>query len=150
MARTKAVTYVSQNIVQLSILKINSLLSATSILSCSPMAYNTTETLDKLACTDYVDFGKSQDRFGRFFWSKKNSNCLDIELKVFKRQDKNAEFRPRQNFTMGEADFNQFIRQRNQLVAAACSRKLSQRTKLIASFSIYTNQRREGATEACA
>ena len=91
MARTKAVTYISQIMVQLSFLKINSLLSATSVLSRSPMAYNTTETLNKLACTDYVDFGKSQDRFGRFSWSKKNSNCLDIELKVFQREDKNAE-----------------------------------------------------------
>ena len=56
------------------------------------MAYNSTETLDKLACTDYVDFGKSQDRFGRFSWSKNDSNYLDIKLKVFKREDKNAEF----------------------------------------------------------
>ena len=83
------------------------------------MAYNTTETLDKLACTDYVDFGKSQDRFGRFSWSKNDSNYLDIKLKVFKREDKDAEFRLRQNLSMGEADFNQFNRQRNQLVVAA-------------------------------
>ena len=89
--------------------------SATSILSCSPMAYNTTQTLEKLACTDCLDFGKCQDRFGRFSWSKKDSNYLDINLKVFKREDKNAEFRLRQNLSMGEADFNQFIRQRNQL-----------------------------------
>ena len=82
------------------------------------MAYNTTKTLDKLDCTDYVDFGKSQDRFGRFSWSKNDSNYLDIELKVFKREDKKAEFRLRQNLLMGEADFNHFIRQRNQLVAA--------------------------------
>ena len=117
--RTKAVTFVFQIIVQLSFSKINSLLSATSILSRSPMAYNTTETLDKLACTDYVDFGKSQDRFGRFSWSKNDSNYLDIKLKVFKREDKNAEFRLRQNLSMGEADFKQFLRQRNQLVVAA-------------------------------
>ena len=83
------------------------------------MAYNTTASLDKLTCTDYVDFGKSQDRFGRFSWSKNDSNHLDIKLKVFKREDKNAEFRLRQNLSMGEADFNQFIRQRNQLVVAA-------------------------------
>ena len=83
------------------------------------MTYNTTETLEKLAFTDYVDFGKSQDRFGRFSWSKNDSNYLDIKLKVFKREDKNAEFRLRQNLSMGEADFNQFIRQRNQLVVAA-------------------------------
>ena len=38
--------------------KNKSLLSAISVLSCSPMAYNTTVSLDKLTCTDYVDFGK--------------------------------------------------------------------------------------------
>ena len=73
------------------------------------MAYNTTATLDKLACTDYVDFGKSQDRFGRFFWTKKDSNYLDIKLKVFKREKKDAEFPLRQNRSMGEADFNQLF-----------------------------------------
>ena len=83
------------------------------------MAYNTTESLDKLTCTDYVDFGKSQHRFGRFSWSKNYSNYMDIKLKVFKREDKNAEFRLRQNLSMGEADFNQFFRQRNQLGVAA-------------------------------
>ena len=83
------------------------------------MAYNTTETLEKLACTDYVDFGKSQDRSGRFFWSKNDSNYLDIKLKVFKKEDKNAEFRIRQNLSIGETDFDQFVRQRNQLVVAA-------------------------------
>ena len=119
LASTKAVTYSSQIIVQFSFSKINSLLSATSILSPSLMAYNNTETLDTLACTDNVDFGKSQDRFRRFSWSKNDSNYLDIKLKVFKREDKNAEFRVRQNLSMGEADFNQFIRQRNQLVVAA-------------------------------
>ena len=70
------------------------------------MAYNTTETLDKLTCTDYVDFGKCQDRFGRFSWSKKDSNYLESKLKVFKREDKNAEFRLRQNLSMGEVDLN--------------------------------------------
>ena len=83
------------------------------------MAYNTTASLDKLTCTDYVEVGKSLDRFGRFSWTKNDSNYMDIKLKVFTREDKNAEFRLRQNLSMGEADFNQFIRQRNQLVVAA-------------------------------
>ena len=83
------------------------------------MAYNTTETLDKLTCTDFVDFGKCRDRFERFSWSKNDSNYSDIKLKMFKREDKNAKFRLRQNLSMGEADLNQFIRQRNQLVVAA-------------------------------
>ena len=83
------------------------------------MAYNTAETLDKLTFTNYVDFGKCQDRFGRFSWSENDSNYLDIKLKVFKREDKNVEFWLRQNLSKGEADFHQFIRQRNQLVVAA-------------------------------
>ena len=83
------------------------------------MAYNTTETLDKLACTDYVDFGKCQDRFGQFSWSKNDSNYLEFKLKVFKREHKTAEFRLRQNLSMGEVDVNQFIRRRYQLVVAA-------------------------------
>ena len=94
------------------------LLSATSILSRSHMAYNTTASLDKLTCTDYVDFGTGQDRFGRFSWSKNDSNNLDVKLKVFKKDD-NKEFRLVQKITMGEADFNQFMRLRHQLVIAA-------------------------------
>ena len=42
------------------------------------MAHNTTFSLDKLTCTDYVDFGKCQDRFGQFFVSKNDCNYLDI------------------------------------------------------------------------
>ena len=67
--------------------KNKSLLSATSILSRSPMAYNTTDSLDMLTCTDYVHFGKCQDRFGQFYWSKNDSNYLDVKLKVFKKDD---------------------------------------------------------------
>ena len=59
------------------------------------------------------------DRFGRFSGTKNDSNYLDIEPKLLKREDKNAEFQLRQNLSMGEADFNQFIRQRYQLVVAA-------------------------------
>ena len=96
--------------------QIMSPLSASSILSCSPMVHNTTASLDKLTYADYEDFGKCQNRFGSFSWTKNDSNCLDIKLEVFKRIDKYAEFRLRQNLSMGEADFNQFIRQRIQLV----------------------------------
>ena len=81
------------------------------------LAYNTTASLDKLACTDYVDFGKCQDRFERISWSKKSFDYLDVKLKVFKR-DENKQVPLAQNFTMGEANFNQFIRLRNQLVVA--------------------------------
>ena len=61
-----------------------------------------------------MEFGKSQDRFGQFSWSKNDSNYLDTKLKVFKK-----DFRLVQNFTMGEANFNQFTRLRNQLDNAA-------------------------------
>ena len=81
------------------------------------MAYNTTTTLDKLACTDYVDFGECQDRFGRMSWSRNSFDYLDVKLKMFKR-DENKKFRLAQNLTMGEPDFNQFVRLRNQLVVA--------------------------------
>ena len=81
------------------------------------MAYKTTASLDKLTCTDYVDFGKRQDRFGRFCWSKNDSNYLDVKLKVFDEDD-NKEFRLVRNVSLGEADFNQFMRLRNKLVNA--------------------------------
>ena len=66
--------------------------------------------------------------------------------KLNKREDKDAEFRLRQNLSMGEVDFNQFIRQKS---TSCCSRELSQRTKFVASSSIYTVQRHGGAIEAC-
>ena len=81
------------------------------------MAYNTTSTLDKLACTHYVDSGKCQDRFARISWSKNFFDYLDVQLKVFKRHE-NRQFRLAQNLTMVEADFNQFIRLTTQLIFA--------------------------------
>ena len=75
LTRTKKDAYISsgmqlQNHSLTLIHKNKSLLSATSLLSQSPMAHNTTASLDKLTCTNYVDFGKSQDKFGQFSWSK--------------------------------------------------------------------------------
>ena len=58
------------------------------------------------------------DRFGHFSWSKNDSNYLGVNFKVFKN-DENKEFRLVQNLTMGEADFNQFMRLKNQLINAA-------------------------------
>ena len=55
------------------------------------MTYNTAATLDKLACTDYVNVGKYQDRFGQFSQTKNETGYLGIKLKVFKKEDKNAE-----------------------------------------------------------
>ena len=81
------------------------------------MAYNTTATLDKLACIDDVDFGKRRDRFGRYSRSKFSFDYLNVKWKMFKK-DESKQFRLAQILTMGEADFNQFIRLRIQLVVA--------------------------------
>ena len=63
-------------------------------------------------------FKKSQDRFGKISWSKIDSNYLDVELEVFKRDD-SGDFCLDQTLRLGEADFNQFMGVRKQLVIAA-------------------------------
>ena len=123
MKITKKQAYISNELEHLKhsltfMQKNKSIFSATSILSCSPMAYNSTASLEKLLCTDYADFGKCQDRFRQFPWSRNDSNYLHVKLKEFRKDDK-KEFRLVQNLTMGEADFNKFMRLRNQLVNAA-------------------------------
>ena len=75
-------------------------LSATCILSRSPVTHSTTPSLDKPNCTDYVDFGKFQDSIGQFSSSGKDSNYSVVKLKVF-RKDDNKKFRLVQNLTMG-------------------------------------------------
>ena len=52
------------------------------------MASDTTASMDKLTCPDYVDFGKCQDRFGRFSWSKNDSNYMDKQRKGFEKDEK--------------------------------------------------------------
>ena len=81
------------------------------------MVHNITASSDKLTCTDHVNSGKCQDRFGQSYLSKNDSNYLDVKLEIFKEDD-NKEFRPVQILTLGEVDFNQFMRLRNQLVIA--------------------------------
>ena len=78
--------------------------SSTSILSRSPIAYNATAFLEKLTCTEYVDFGKCQCRFGQCFWFKKDSNCFDVKLQVFKKDDNNS-IRLVQNLKNGRSRF---------------------------------------------
>ena len=82
------------------------------------MTYNTTASLDKLNCTNSVDFGKNHERVACIPWSKNDYHFLDVKLKVFKR-DENRDLRLVQIVTMGEVDFNQFKCLRNQLVIAA-------------------------------
>ena len=124
-------------LIRLTINKVVLLLTSPNNKIESEMAYNTTATLEKMACTDYVDFGNCQERFGRFSWTKNDSNYWDIKLKVFKREDKNTEFRQRQNFSMGEADFNQFIRQRDQLVVAANNFLREQKFSPVLQSTLY-------------
>ena len=54
----------------------------------------------------------------KIFLVHKRLHYLDVNFKVFRKDDK-KDFRLVQNLTMGEADFNQFMRLRNQLVNAA-------------------------------
>ena len=53
------------------------------------------------------------------FLVQKRLQLFGYYTKSVQEEDKKAEFRLRQNLSLGEADFNQFIRQRNQLVVAA-------------------------------
>ena len=76
------------------------LLTSTNNKIESEIAYNTTATLDKLACADYVDFGKGQDRFVLISWSKNPFDYLDVKLNLFKK-DESKEFRLVQNLTTG-------------------------------------------------
>ena len=94
------------------IVKLSSLILATKVLSHWSMAINTTVSLDELIFAEFVDFGKCQDRCGQFSGCKKDSNYLDVTLEKFKRDD-NRDFRLVQKLTMGEANFNKFMRLRN-------------------------------------
>ena len=82
------------------------------------MAYNTTASLDKLTCTDFVAFGKCHDRFCRLSWSKSDSNYLVARIKAF-RKDDTRDFRLVQNITLGESDLSMIVRLRNQLAVVA-------------------------------
>ena len=118
--------------------KNKSLRSATSILSRSPMSYNTTASLVKLTRTDNADFGKSQDRFGQFSGSKNDSNYLDVKLKVFNKDD-NKEFQLVQSLTMGEVEFNPVFAIEES--AGQNGRKLCLRGTLVPSADTYNVQR---------
>ena len=52
------------------------------------------------------------------FWSKIDSNYSGVKHNVFKKDD-SKEFQLVQKLTLAEADFNQFMRLKNQLVIAA-------------------------------
>ena len=99
------------------IVKNSSLFSATSVLSFSPMAYNTTAFSDKFTCLNLWTLENVKTDLDEFFGPKKDSNYLDVKIKVFKIDD-NKNFRLVQNLTIREADVNHFMRLRNQLAVA--------------------------------
>ena len=82
------------------------------------MAYNTTDPLEKLTYGSFVGLQKCNDKFGKFSWFKTDSHYLEVNLKLFKKDD-NRHFRLVQNLTVGEADFSPLMQLRNQLVLAA-------------------------------
>ena len=51
------------------------------------------------------------------FWSKNDSNYLDVKLKFFKKDD-NKDFRRPGNLAMGEMDFSRVLELKNQLLIA--------------------------------
>ena len=65
-----------------------------------------------------MDYGNCQDNCRQFSWSKKASNYLHVKLKFVKKGD-NKEIRLFHNLLLGEADFNQLMRLRNQPVIGA-------------------------------
>ena len=84
------------------------------------MIVNIPSALDKTSCTDYVDFGKNVDRFARISWSqieKDNQKYLDIQVKVFRKDDK-GDFRRHQQIKLGVFDFKQLICLRNPIAQA--------------------------------
>ena len=100
------------------IVKHYSFVSPTSVPSCSPMVYSTNCFLDNLTCTNFVDFWKVQDTFTCFCSSKNDSNYLNINMNVFKRDNK-RDPRLLHNLSMWEADFNKLTQLKNQPVFAA-------------------------------
>ena len=147
LTHTKAVTYSSYILVQLSFSKINSLLSATTILSRSSMAYNTTASLEKLTCTDYVDFGMSQDRFWTIFLGQKWLQLLGYWTKRFQTSRRKCRNSTETKLYNGRSWFLSFCSTKKP--TSCCIRQLSQRTKFVAGSSIYTVQRHGRAAEAC-
>ena len=84
------------------------------------MIFNIISALDKTSCTDYVDFGKNADRFGRFFGSqieKDNQKYLDIQLKVLQKDNK-RDFRRHQQIKLEVFDSKQLLCLQNLIVLA--------------------------------
>ena len=69
------------------------------------MDYIIDASIDRLFCTDFVDFGQSHDKIEFFSSSGTDTNYLDVKRKVFKKDD-NKNFRLVQNLTTGSRFLN--------------------------------------------
>ena len=84
------------------------------------MIYKTSGSLYKLICTDYVDFEKNQDHFGRLSVSKNDSNYSVVNIRNMGRED-NRDFRQVSNLNMEGSELNVFLQLRNQIVVVVKS-----------------------------
>ena len=71
------------------------------------LVYSTSVCLNQQKCTKCVGFSNGQGRLGQFFWSKSDSNLLDIKLNFYGKSDYRL-FRLSQN-QMEEAECSQFM-----------------------------------------
>ena len=115
MTMTKKKTY-EGNSFQLQILSLTLFFKNFSLFQLSH-SHISTVSLDKLTCTDYVDFGKLKTYRDNFFGPKLIPTTRMINLKFSRETTTN--FHLVQNLTMGEADLNQFLRLKNQFDNAA-------------------------------
>ena len=84
------------------------------------MIFKKTSALDKTFCTDHVDFGKNANRFGRISWyqiKKDNQKYLDVQLKVFRKDDK-RDFRKHHQIKLAFFHFKQLLCLRYPVVLA--------------------------------
>ena len=78
------------------------------------MASDTTASMDKLTCPDYVDFKNVKTELDDFRGPKTIPTTWIKNSKFSKKMRK--DFPLVQNFTMGESEFNYFMRLRKELV----------------------------------
>ena len=103
-------------------LNTNSLVLATIKLELlASLAFNTTAFLEELTCPIILDFIKCSDQFWWFYWSKSDSNFLDVNPNFCMNND-NRVFCWVQKLTTWPADFTSFQATRN--AEKCCSRKI--------------------------
>ena len=83
-----------------------SVISVTKFSAERKLKYNLIASLDKLSCTNLVEFGINEHHFERFFWSQKQ--LVENQLKVFRRDNK-GEVCKNQQLNMEESDFTQIL-----------------------------------------